>query len=146
MKRSLPLVLCLCVLLFTAGCGKQAVNAIDFTAQEVQSLTIFSYTVPIDAQKKEITDPRYIQRAVDVFSSLKSSGNASAGDVRAGSSNCIFVFHLSGGRNFSASYDGTILTFADQSLLVRDDALYSLWDFPSPAEKAYQEEFPSFGR
>lgn len=140
MKRCLSLFLCLAVAAVLAGCGRETLRVIDFTADEIQDVTLYQYTVPAQASKKVVTQLDDLQKIVEEFSLVKTSGLAQRDDFKYGSTNTIFVFHLKEGNSFFVSYDGLILNADGESHKVRQDGLTDLWDLPYGKEPVPEQE------
>ena len=70
MKRAIAFVLTVLLGIVLTGCARTEHIALAFTASDVESVEIFHYVIPADAEKKTVTQPEDIAGLVDTFEGL----------------------------------------------------------------------------
>lgn len=101
MKRAIAFVLTVLLGIVLTGCARTEHIALAFTASDVESVEIFHYVIPADAEKKTVTQPEDIAGLVDTFEGLSVTDKKT--EPVAGGSTTSFRFRLFDER-FTISY------------------------------------------
>lgn len=95
MKRFLCLVCCAALALGLAGCGSAL--PLDFEAQGVTALNVYTGGVPAAARQKRLQDPQEIGRVLALLQRVRTGREARPEDLPAGGIGLYFEFELAGG-------------------------------------------------
>lgn len=102
MKKLAVLILALAMSLWLVGCTQTASIQLPFEASDVKSLELFRFSVPAQAEKKEITRQQDIAQIHAMLEKL--SLKEETGDSVAGSTTLLFQFHLGDGTEYQVAY------------------------------------------
>lgn len=147
MKKSIHLFFsCIFLLLFVSGCGNTS-EVVNFSSSDVNSIDMYKFSVPTDAEKKTVTAENDIKTIINYITSIKIQGNATLEDATFGGA-MTFVFNKTDGTQFVISYDGGTIKAPDDSpnqfwYKIDDMSMFSKWDkLNYPAQKVPQSELP----
>ena len=116
MKRAIAFVLTVLLGIVLTGCARTEHIALAFTASDVESVEIFHYVIPADAEKKTVTQPEDIAGLVDTFEGLSVTDKKT--EPVAGGSTTSFRFRL---------FDETVYDIVYSSIAVKSGRI------PQPA-------------
>ena len=116
MRKFFLLTVSVGLLLLLTGCQ----SAFSFSPAEVQSVDVFTGSVPAAAVRKTVSHEEDIKRLTEAVNQIKFLGSASQADEVAGGIGLHFRFHLTGGTDIVISIGG------NGSLLRKDGKLYSI--------------------
>lgn len=108
MKRAIAFVLTVLLGIVLTGCARTEHIALAFTASDVESVEIFHYVIPADAEKKTVTQPEDIAGLVDTFEGLLVTDKKT--EPVAGGSTTSFRFRL---------FDETVYDIVYSSIAVK---------------------------
>ncbi|MGI5977274.1 MAG: hypothetical protein ACOX68_06230 [Candidatus Limivicinus sp.] len=148
MKKIMSLVLVFVVVFAFAGCGKTMNIKFPFETSDVETIVIYQYNVPADAEKKTLTDSDDIEGIIDVLSGITLRDKKV--DKYAGGTVTSFRFNLCDGTNYTIIYgseavkSGTLILPNDDTEWFTSADIGALWDTgDSDAVKADMSELPS---
>lgn len=121
MKKVAMFLLTVMLSVILAGCSQKVAVEFPFTPSEVESVEMFQYVVPADAEKKVVTKPADIESLCAVFDGISVREQELEPD--AGSDATGFRFCLS---------DGTLYEIVYCSVAVKSGSLQLSW-----SEQAY---------
>ena len=126
MKRYIIIILAF-NLLFLSACNKKE-SIIEFEKDDLESIEVYHFIVPADAEAMLVTETDDIDRIVDSFKSTKIKGKIKDPYV-VGGEVLSFRFNLKNGGDRALIYYEGMITKPDSTIYeVYDSPIVTLWD------------------
>ena len=119
-KKTAALCLAVCLLLALAACQRARVPGLDWDAEEMVELQVFTGGVPAAAQRKITRDTEDIRRVAQALFSLEAARDAVNEDVPCGGIGTYFVFRRADGSQ------EVVLLGSGRDLLTTGEGFYKL--------------------
>ena len=135
MKKWFLVLLALCLTL--SGCQAARVPGLDWDAEEMVELQVFTGGVPAAAQRKITRDTEDIRRVAQALFSLEAARDAVNEDVPCGGIGTYFVFRRADGsyklrQKFPLDPDALWNSLEGEAEWVGEDGLPEIGSFPPP--------------
>ena len=147
MKRLLIFVLSINLLLIFTGCDDtKATKILDFKESDVESVELYRFNIPTEAQAMIITENEDIEEIINAFDEIVIEGDATDFYVVGGEVTS-FRFNLKNGGEFIEAYWEGILRNSDNiNHKVTADSIANLWDdLDYHKDSVSEEKLPIIG-
>lgn len=146
------LIICFSFILLLAicmECSRTKNIELDFKADDVESVEIYSFVMPTESEKKIIIENKDIEQIISSIFELKIQGDATAKDETAGGNILSLRFKLKDESNFEVVYNGNGVITSSYvfSYKTKGESMNKLWDsLEYDIKKASVEELPKIER
>ena len=129
MKRALVFVLYINLLLILIACnGTKEIEILDFTESDVETIELYRFNIPAEAQAMIVTENEDIEKIINAFTEIEIEGDATDFDV-VGGEVISFRFNLKNGEKFTIAYwEGILRNLDNINYKVSADSIVNLWD------------------
>ncbi len=148
MKRTVSFIVAIVLLIALAGCGPTAKLDLPFEYSGVETIEMFHFVVPMEAEKKVITEQADIQAIYELLEGISLQDKET--EPVAGGSVTSLRFTLSDGTSYEVIYSaesanaGRIKTTGDEHDHFTSADIESVWEsFDQEAVDAAEDELPA---
>lgn len=129
MKRILIFVLCISILFIFTGCdGTKETKILDFKESDVETVELYRFNTPAEAQGMIVTEGQDIQKIINAFSKIRIEGDATDFNIFGGEVTS-FRFNLKSGKEFAVVYwEGILRNLDSIDYKVSGEPIANLWD------------------
>lgn len=127
-RKLLVFILCIGLLWMFVGCNStREIEILNFKAKNVESVEIYKFNIPTQAQGMIVTENKDIEKIINVFSEIKIEGDARDFNVVGGEVTS-FRFNLRNGEEFTVAYwEGILRNLDNINYKVSGNHIVDLW-------------------